>query len=847
MNSAATILRRDPAEKRYPYPKVFLCGALLYFLAVLPFLIYHGGLFFYYGDYNVQQVPFYILAHRAVRSGNFFWSFKVDLGSPMAGSFAFYLWGSPFFWLSCLFPEKWVPYLTPGLMMLKYGTAVTSAYAYLRRHVRTERGALLGGFLYAFSGIFSVNIVFQHFHDAMCFFPLYLLSLEQFVQAERRGRRPDFVRDRLFFVGMTALMACINYFFFYEQVIFLVLWYFFCLVPGSGRTPREILREVLHLLLFGVLGLLAVSFYLIQIVDVLSGSSRIADMLSGWDLVRYAEPTTYLAIAKSLFFVPDIIGRGTLFTSDAVKNSSLSAYLPMFALTGVVAYCLDHRITRQTRLLAVLGIAAMVPVLNAVFAMFNTEYYARWYFLPVLIMVMMTVRELEDARLPSLKKGFFVCLAADIAICLAALLPTFDESGQIQWFQMVRYPNLFIAEAVAAIGTLAFLGFLLFAPSGFERVRVDAAGDDGEGEAAPRTVLAPRVFRPGRNGLITHRMFFAVLLSCLVCTMSVLWSGSSLIARSGGVKWKQQLLDGVPNLPDTEEVKDQFYRIEVDGTSTNYEMVWGYPTIHCFQSTVESSIVDFYEGIGRSRTVDSKMNFTHPGARALLSARYYLENILIHQDETYADQGGILGYVQKYETDNGYMVYENSCYIPMGFPFDSYVTESDYSSVVNDRRLSDRLLVKDLILSDEAAQKYGNLLTRDTAFASADTSDEAFCQNCADRKASACSAFSYDNGGFSAACDMDRENLLFFSVPYDRGWTAIVDGTPVEIVKADFGLMAIDVPAGSHEIRFSFTPACFHTFAVVSVCAAGAAAALIVTSPSVRRRRHSRRGSHHSL
>ena len=841
MNSAATIIRRDPREKRYPYHKVFLGGALLYFLAVLPFLIYHGGIFFYYGDYNVQQVPFYILAHRAVRSGNFFWSFKVDLGSPMAGSFAFYLWGSPFFWLSCLFPEKWVPYLTPALMMLKYGTAVTTAYAFLRRHVRTERGALVGGFLYAFSGIFSVNIVFQHFHDAMCFFPLYLLSLEQFVRAERRGKRPDFFRDRLFFVGMTTLMACINYFFFYEQVVFLILWYFFCLVPGSERTPKEILREVLHLLLYGALGLGVIAFYLIQILDVLSGSSRIADMLSGWDLVRYSEPTTYLAILKSLFFVPDIIGRGTLFTSDAVKNSSLSAYLPMFALTGVVAYFIDHRITRQTRLLSVLGIAAMVPVLNAVFAMFNTEYYARWYFLPVLVMVMMTVRELEDARLDSLKKGFFVCLIADIAICLCTLLPTWDEDGSIQWLQMVKYPNLFIAEAVAAVGTLAYLGYFLFAPSGFEKVRVggSSGGESGE-EAAPRTVLVPRVFRPGKNGLLTHRMVYAVLLACLVCTMSVLWSGNSLIARSGGVKWKQQLLDNVPNLPDTEEIADQFYRIEVDGTSTNYEMVWGYPTIHCFQSTVESSIVDFYEGIGRSRTVDSKMNFTHPGARALLSARYYLENILIHQDETYADQGGILGYVQKYETDNGYMVYENSCYIPMGFTFDSYVTEDEYSTVVDNRRLSDRLLVKDLILSDEAAEKYGDLLTRDTDFANADTSDDAFYQNCADRKASSCTAFSYDNDGFSAACSMSRENLLFFSVPWDAGWTATVDGNPVEIVTADFGLMAIDVPAGTHEIRFDFTPAYFHAGCVVSVLSAGVVIALAVTSPSVRRRRRSR-------
>ena len=37
---------------------VFIGGVLVYLLAVLPFLIYRKGLFFYYGDYNVQQVPF---------------------------------------------------------------------------------------------------------------------------------------------------------------------------------------------------------------------------------------------------------------------------------------------------------------------------------------------------------------------------------------------------------------------------------------------------------------------------------------------------------------------------------------------------------------------------------------------------------------------------------------------------------------------------------------------------------------------------------------------------------------------------------------------------------------------
>ncbi len=56
------------------YLKIFAGGALLYLAAVLPFLIYHGGYFFYYGDYNVQQVPFLILLHRSVREGRLFWN-----------------------------------------------------------------------------------------------------------------------------------------------------------------------------------------------------------------------------------------------------------------------------------------------------------------------------------------------------------------------------------------------------------------------------------------------------------------------------------------------------------------------------------------------------------------------------------------------------------------------------------------------------------------------------------------------------------------------------------------------------------------------------------------------------
>ena len=113
--------------KSIPAPlQVFLLAGVMYVLAVLPILIIHKGLFFYYGDYNVQQVPFYILAHRAVREGSFFWNWNLDLGGPLIGDLAFYLTGSPFFWLTIPFPERVVPYLFPFLMALKYACETTT-------------------------------------------------------------------------------------------------------------------------------------------------------------------------------------------------------------------------------------------------------------------------------------------------------------------------------------------------------------------------------------------------------------------------------------------------------------------------------------------------------------------------------------------------------------------------------------------------------------------------------------------------------------------------------------------------------------------------------------------------
>ena len=382
------------------YILLFAGGALLYLAAVLPFLIYHGGIFFYYGDYNVQQVPFYILAHRAVRGGRFFWNPYIDLGSSMGASMSFYLWGSPFFWLTIPFSEKMIPYILPFVMSLRYGTAMAASYAYIRRNVRSNFWAVIGSLLYTFSGFQACNIVFQHFHDATAFFPLYLLTFDDAVGKNRTAG----------FTLMTALMSVINYYFFFGQAIFILIYYIVRYCPS--RDPHRIAGDVIRVLLSGILGLLISA--------------------NGYGIFAYDEGVTPLAIIKSLFMVPDIIAKPTLFSGEQVKNGSLAAYLPCFSLTGVIAYMRVFRRSWKSKMIAVCCVMAFIPLLNSVFSAFNSEYYARWFYMPILIMAAMTARALESAGRTELMKAARVTVIITVLIMLSALVPVI-EKGKTKW------------------------------------------------------------------------------------------------------------------------------------------------------------------------------------------------------------------------------------------------------------------------------------------------------------------------------------------------------------------------------------------------------------------------------
>ena len=149
------------------------------------------------------------------------------------------------------------------------------------------------------------------------------------------------------------------------------------------------------------------------------------------------------------------------------------------------------------------------------------------------------------------------------------------------------------------------------------------------------------------------------------------------------------------------------------------------------------------------------------------------------------------------------IVYENMNFVPMGFTFDYYITPEQLVTVGMDKRSN--LLLKALVLTDEQIEKYGDKLQQlpEAEFDKLTYSD--FVKDCADRREQTADTFETNNYGFTATTSFDTDELVFFSVPYEKNaFTATVNGEPVDVEEVDCGLMAIPVPAGEADIVVTY-------------------------------------------
>ena len=95
----------------------------------------------------------------------------------------------------------------------------------------------------------------------------------------------------------------------------------------------------------------------------------------------------------------------------------------------------------------------------------------------------------------------------------------------------------------------------------------------------------------------------------------------------------------------------------------------------------------------------------------------------------------------------------------------------------------------------------------------------------------------YDTTSLSGHIDVKEDGLLFLSIPYAEGWSAVVDGENAEITPIQDALMGIRLKAGSHDISLKYTPAGFKAGLIISIVSVIAIALIISVSFIISRKK----------
>ncbi|MBR5769762.1 MAG: YfhO family protein [Clostridia bacterium] len=876
---------------------VFLLAAGVALSVFLPVMIMTGGYQLFFGDFQLQQIPFYREINRAIHNGEFFWNWSTDMGVNTIGSYSFYLLGSPFFLITLLFPSNWTTYLIGPLYCLKIALAAMGAYLLIKKRVSNKYFAMTGGILYAFSGFQMFNLVFNHFHDVVAFFPFLILAFDACIEKGKRG-----------WLGFMVFWSTLySYFFLPGVAVFTIIYYILRLI---SKDLKFSFKNLCRASFEAVIGLLMATFILYPTLVALSDFPRANEAYNNnYYMWFFSATKRYFELARGMIFPAEIPGDLNFFHrgSDSwIPNwTSTSAWLPLFSITGVWAYLRtkkQHKRDWLSMLLVLCCLCSFVPLFNSVFLLFKSNYYTRWWYMAILFMAMATAIAL-DRRDTNWKAGIKGTIIAGAAIALPVGLSgvvwvlinpsnfsKIEDAGDV-FKGLEQYPDrfwlyvFFFALCVAVVILLTRIMRPMYlrdceeedAPDGTaaafelpepkkaeeaeESSREEASPVQGEVSAEPTEGLSdseepmpefdaaetPDEDNPsvsdgcaaldsspctGEPALAKKRSGAAVLaMTCLFAFLA--WTFYEQIgyskAFSPGFYEKNYLyaydsikLEGMENS-----------RLENYDGVRNLSIFMHTPGLSSFHSVVPTSTIRFYDSMGIKRDVATAVPIEHGALRSLLSVRYILDD---DKQRSLFEDRGWLNYVGEIGT---FDVWENNQFIPMGFCYDNVIPRRDYDSLNNESK--SHILLAAMVVDDDRIDYFSRFMN-DAPFYTLSYSELSHATNAEKRRATASKSWEFGKNSFTSVIDMARENYVFYSIPYDAGWTAYVDGVETEIERVNIGFMAVLVGEGEHTVEFKYVSPGVVTGAKVSAAAAGVFIVYLTADALLSRRRRRRNG-----
>lgn len=859
------------------YTALFL---VTFVLAFSPFL-FGGKSFIWYNDGHFQHYPALVYVGRYLRQtvlgllrgtgGPALFDLNLAMGGDVIATLNYYGFGNPLYLLSAFVPTHYTEGLFNVLLVLRFYLAGLSFCALCVYHKKPLSHATIGALIYVFSG-YALHSGFTHpyFIEPMIQLPLLLIGLDMII----RRKTP------LIFIFGVFYSALCGFYFLYMMTLMLgfyaLIRFFSCYTKNRGKEFACLAGRGIGAYCLGI-GLSAPLFLPGAVGFLSSGRTGGGDTAQnyfsyGWNYYRdnflklVAPPGTWFSLALAAIVLYAVV----LLLTERKKHGTLKALLAVCALLyalplgGHMMNGFSYPIQRWT-----FGAALLLSFI--VVEMLPTLLHLNWKQQCTCLLVLFLYAAFVFADI-KVRNIYHIVGVAMLAATLVVLLVAGAAQQGLQG--SARRNAAFVLCAVLVAGNVSVNAIFKMAEDQGGQIRQyrDRGTETAMLESAIERDAEPYLAE-GSGRFDSTSFTRNVGAIWRVPTMSIYWSiinqnveifgakiencerrfsGISIVGINGRT--------GIDALFSTKyfiETKDRAQYVpygyvpleETQRGNVIYENQYALPWGYTYDSYITQDELEGQNGLQvetamlQHIVLDDSTELVAAGTvedriqkvpyRLVEGQDVSWENGTLTVNKNNANMTlefqmppGVEGYLrlERFKTNSSRASAETLCVTCHGVKRDAYVTQGSY--VWHDGR--ENYLVN-LGYSEEARETCTITFPNQGTYRLDDIQFFALPMDAYPAQIEALRAEHLENVVFApnrvtGTVELSRNKILCLSIPYSSGWSAKVDGQPVDILRGNYAFMALPLTAGHHDIEFTYcTPGLKAGIAaaLLSACAVG--------------------------
>lgn len=724
---------------------------------------------------NISYPSYYSLANYIEQEGIPKWLFSQGMGQNVfpAGL------SDPFSLLIILMGKNLVYYSIFFVELLKIFCAGFFFHFFLKKINLSDYAAFIGAILYSFSGFVVLGGQWNIFSTQAVYIALLLYSFEKLYQDD----------SWILFPVAIFLIASHQPVDVYFIGMFLLFYILFRLL-GDRRDKRMKISGLLtRVVLLGMTGLAVSALFFINGLQIMLESPRvggdasyfgslIAQPVFGLENQVYGKSHYLTALMR--FFSCDILGSGSKFRG---WYNYIEAPLFYCGLLTLVTF--PHFLSLSDKRKKIIFI--FVTVLFAIAIIFPFFRYSYWLYTGNYYRIF----------------SFF----AAIALILAALksLDYMDAGNN--------------ADIKITAGTILVLLFILYYPY----TNAQIINRDIRNAVAVFLVVYSLLIYLLRFPSIKNAvkmMLLAVMVAELIWLYNPAVNKRSVILGrelSQKIGYNDYTTDALAFVKSHDKT---FFRVNKDYYSgravheglndANAQEFYGTASYHVFN---QLNYINFLEELGiiekrnEYGTRWSRGLTKYPLLHSFASVKYALTREqnphLLH-----------FGYDLFQDKFGDVQVLKNKYALPLGFTYEKYIPLNDFKALPQNRKII--TLYKAAVIDDSLYHDFGRLEKYDPDNIREDYFNKEYFNDIKLLSRNTLNISEQGQNKIRGTINVDQDKILFFSIPFDRGWAVQVDGKNIRPMMINIGFIGVPVEKGFHKIELSFTPVYFYTGAVIS-------------------------------